>query len=138
MSAEDLAEKIGVSPATMYRYENGDTAKVPEDKLLPLALALNTTVNYLLGKRIGSAERGDGLTVTEMRLYEKKIRENIFYDLLGPASYIPSVDEDANVTAWSPYYGTVKVTPEIIEDVMQQTIDYFGVLLLRVERGAHK
>ena len=49
ISAEMLAEKLGVSPSTIYRYENGDIEKVPGKQLEPLAAALNTTVAYLMG-----------------------------------------------------------------------------------------
>lgn len=49
ISAETLAEYCGVSPATIYRYENGDIEKVGIDKLPPIAEALHTTQAYLLG-----------------------------------------------------------------------------------------
>lgn len=49
MSAERLAELLGVSPATIYRYENGDIEKVPGDRLEPIANALMTTPAYLMG-----------------------------------------------------------------------------------------
>lgn len=49
LSAERLAEILGVSPATVYRYENGDIEKVPGDRLGPIANALQTTPAYLMG-----------------------------------------------------------------------------------------
>lgn len=49
MSAEALAELCGISPATIYRYENGDIEKVGIDKLPPIAAALHTTQAYLMG-----------------------------------------------------------------------------------------
>ena len=49
MSAERLAEKVGVSPATIYRYEKGDIEKVPVDVIKDIAKALNTTPAYLRG-----------------------------------------------------------------------------------------
>ena len=55
-SAEKVAELLGVSPATIYRYEKGDIEKVPGDKLLPIAEALSTTPAYLMGW-IDAAER---------------------------------------------------------------------------------
>lgn len=48
-SAEDLAKQLGKSPATIYRYENGDIEKLPGDLLAPLAEMLNTSTSYLLG-----------------------------------------------------------------------------------------
>lgn len=49
LSAETVAEKLGVSPATIYRYENKDIKKFPTDILEPLARVLRTTPSYLLG-----------------------------------------------------------------------------------------
>jgi len=49
MSADDLARAINVSRATVYRYENGDIEKLPVTALEPLARALSTTPEYLMG-----------------------------------------------------------------------------------------
>ena len=49
ISAEKLAEIINVSPATVYRYENGDIEKVPGDRLTSIAEALSTNLDYLTG-----------------------------------------------------------------------------------------
>ena len=48
-SAEKVAERLGVSPATIYRYEKGDIEKVPVDSLSELAKILQTTPAYLMG-----------------------------------------------------------------------------------------
>lgn len=48
LSAETVAEKLGVSPATIYRYEKNDIKKFPTDILEPLAKILRTTPAYLL------------------------------------------------------------------------------------------
>ena len=49
ISADDLAAAIGVSRSTMFRYEKGDIEKVPGDTLVPIANALHTTPQYLMG-----------------------------------------------------------------------------------------
>ncbi len=49
MSADTLAERIGVSRSTIFRYENGHIEKMPMDNLVPIARHLNTTVGYLMG-----------------------------------------------------------------------------------------
>ena len=49
MSAEHVADKLGCSPATIYRYEKGDIEKMPMDILTPLASILCTTPAYLMG-----------------------------------------------------------------------------------------
>ena len=49
LSADDLAQKIGVSRSTVFRYENGDIEKVPLDYLGILSSVLCTTPEYLMG-----------------------------------------------------------------------------------------
>ena len=49
ISADSLAEILGVSRATVFRYENGDIEKLPADILGPVAEALHTTPAYLMG-----------------------------------------------------------------------------------------
>lgn len=49
LSAEYVAGKLGVSPATIYRYESGDIEKVPGDRLEPIAKILQTTPQTLMG-----------------------------------------------------------------------------------------
>lgn len=49
ISAEQLADILGVAPSTVYRYENGDIEKMPYKVLLPIAKALGTDPLYLLG-----------------------------------------------------------------------------------------
>lgn len=49
MNAETLAEMLGVSPSTIYRYESGEIEKVDSAKLIPIAEALRTTPGYLMG-----------------------------------------------------------------------------------------
>ena len=48
-SAEQLAEMVGVSPATIYRYEKNEIANIGTDKLQPIADALSTTPGRLMG-----------------------------------------------------------------------------------------
>ena len=49
MSAEQLAEIIGKSAATVYRYENGSIESVDSQALQPIADALGVTPGYLMG-----------------------------------------------------------------------------------------
>lgn len=49
LSAEYVAERLGYSASTIYRYEKGDIEKLPVDALKPLAAVLCTTPSYLMG-----------------------------------------------------------------------------------------
>lgn len=46
LEVDELAQKIGKSRATIYRYENGDIENMPTTVLEPIAKALNTTPAY--------------------------------------------------------------------------------------------
>ena len=49
MSADKLAELIGKDRSTIFRYEKGDIENLPLDVLEPIAAALHTTPQYLMG-----------------------------------------------------------------------------------------
>ncbi len=49
MSADELGRKLGKDRSTIYRYEKGDIENLPLDILEPIAAALNTTPQYLMG-----------------------------------------------------------------------------------------
>ena len=72
-SAEYVADKLGCSPSTIYRYENGDIEKMPLDVLTPLAAILLVSPEYLLnGSEIEktAAQKSDGLSPLEAQLME--------------------------------------------------------------------
>ena len=49
ISADELGKRIGKNRATIFRYENGDIDKLPVDILKPIAEALLTTPQELMG-----------------------------------------------------------------------------------------
>lgn len=49
LSAEEVANKMGVSAATVYRYESSDILNMGIDKLELIARALSTSPAYLMG-----------------------------------------------------------------------------------------
>lgn len=49
ISADELAHKLGKDRSTIYRYEKGDIENLPLDILEPIAKALSTTPQYLMG-----------------------------------------------------------------------------------------
>ena len=49
MSADELGAKLGKNRSTIFRYENGDIENLPLDILEPIAAALQTTPEYLMG-----------------------------------------------------------------------------------------
>ena len=59
MSADELADKIGKDRSTIYRYEKGDIENLPLDILKPIASALSTTPQYLMGWEKADGRPGD-------------------------------------------------------------------------------
>ncbi|MBP3371130.1 MAG: helix-turn-helix domain-containing protein [Clostridia bacterium] len=49
LSVQYVAEQIGISPATIYRYENGSIEKIPSHVLTELARVLGTTPAQIIG-----------------------------------------------------------------------------------------
>lgn len=49
ISADTVAEKLGVSRSTIFRYEKGDIEKLPTNILDDISSILNTTPAYLMG-----------------------------------------------------------------------------------------
>lgn len=49
LTAEKVADALGVSRATIYRYESSDIEKVSINALVPLSKVLKCTPTYLMG-----------------------------------------------------------------------------------------
>lgn len=49
MSIEELGKRLGKNRSTVYRYETGYIENLPIDILEPIAQALRTTPQYLMG-----------------------------------------------------------------------------------------
>lgn len=49
MNADTLAERIGMSRSTIFRWEKGDIEKIDAHDLVKIAHVLNTSDAYLLG-----------------------------------------------------------------------------------------
>ena len=49
ITAAELGDMIGLTQATVSRYENGYVRKIPDDVLTKIANALNTSVHDLTG-----------------------------------------------------------------------------------------
>ena len=71
LRAEDVAERIGVSRSTMFRYENGEIEKLPINHLVPIAKALHTSVDYLMG---WTEDEKEPIPMDEDRLDQEFVR----------------------------------------------------------------
>ena len=71
LRAEDVAERIGVSRSTMFRYENGEIEKLPINHLVPIAKALHTSLDYLMG---WTEDEKEPIPMDEDRLDQEFVR----------------------------------------------------------------
>lgn len=79
LSAEEVAEKMGVSAATIYRYESNYISNMGVDKLTPIAKVLKTSEAYLMGWTL---DRSEIDSVSDLSDLERKLLDN--YRSLNP------------------------------------------------------
>ena len=92
MNADEVALKIGISRAALYRYEKGEVAKI--DTLERFADLLGVSVPTLLG--VGVEYVSSALAFFErMRQIEQTVEHIIV--LFGPVSYLLTSDAYDNV-----------------------------------------
>lgn len=68
MNAEALAEKLGCSPTTIYRYEKGDIEKIDSARLIMIAEILQTTPAAL----ITGHDEDDESSLTSNRFFKRR------------------------------------------------------------------
>lgn len=66
MSVEDVANELGVSRSTIYRYESSEISNIGIDKIEPLARVLHTTPEYLMGWTEDPIDYSDGDLIAEI------------------------------------------------------------------------
>ena len=72
VTADKLAEMIGVSRSTIFRYENGSIEKLPINSLVPIARALSTTVGFIMGWDDNPVPiGGDGIETDVKELFDR-------------------------------------------------------------------
>lgn len=69
LSADELGEALGKDRSTIYRYEKGDIEKLPLDILEPIAKALKTTPQQLMGWQ-ETQRKNDVLTDITLKMME--------------------------------------------------------------------
>lgn len=91
MSADELAEAIGVHRTTIFRYEKGDIEKIPLNMIVPIARALHTTAGYLAGweENALAADESDKSEEEAMQLFES-YSEAKKYEALNYLRYLAS------------------------------------------------
>ena len=97
LSAEYVAEKLGCSPTTIYRYEKGDIEKMPLDILNPLSEILSTSPAYLMG--------WDDFSASDIF----SLPNNHSYPLLGDIACGKPILAEENIQEYVQFPGDMKV-----------------------------
>lgn len=71
LDASFVAEKLGISRATYYRYESKEIEKIPIAALVPLSEVLQTTPAYLMGWETQKQNNNLNLTDAEAEFIKK-------------------------------------------------------------------
>ena len=71
---DEIADKLGTSRQTIFKYENGIVTNIPSDKIEQLALIFNVTPAYIMGWETKEKEKDNG----QSRIWKnvKYFREN--------------------------------------------------------------
>lgn len=75
MTQESLANKIGTTKQTIYKYENDIITNIPPYKVELLAKALAISPAYLMGWIDNDAEKGGGKVLTKPHPLCKSIKQ---------------------------------------------------------------
>lgn len=93
LSAEYVADRLGVSPATIYRYEKGDIEKMPGNILEPVAQILRTTPAYLMGwKESSSVDKPSVSSLREIDELFDSLNEEGQEELCSYGRYLTTVE----------------------------------------------
>lgn len=110
----ELAQKVGISKQTLYKYENDIITNIPSDKIELMAKELNTTPAYLMGWK----EDNENLTgmISHMEDKASPSRKGVSINVLGRvAAGIP-------IEAIEDIIDTEEITEE-----MAKTGKFFGL-----------
>lgn len=91
ISVDELAARLGKDRSTIYRYEKGEIENVPLELLEPIAAALETTPQYLMGweqnqKEDENKKESDAMAGITARMFEDK-------DFFRVVSFLNGLDE---------------------------------------------
>ena len=120
MTAEDLAVEIGKSRATVYRYENGDIEDMPITVIEPLAAALKTTPDYLLGWDDDPNDYdSDDFSAVDARLFDGDVRKQIAFDEAVSADAMATPLEKTKPRTLAARFEGEEFTPEELAEIEQ-------------------
>lgn len=79
MSADELGKRLGKDRSTIYRYEKGDIENLPLDILEPIAEALQTTPQSLMGWVTEETQKKNDILAD---IVIKMRRDDVFFSIV--------------------------------------------------------
>ena len=92
ITADKVAEQIGVSRSTMFRYEKGEIEKIPINNLVPIARALHTTVMGWSDEKNSIPVAEDGADAEAMHYFDR-LSEDKKVEALNYLRYLASNED---------------------------------------------
>jgi transcriptional regulator with XRE-family HTH domain len=86
LSADQVAERVGVNRATIYRYESDEIKSMGTETLVPLAAALRTTPAWLLTGDEDPEERDDDLMAALEKAFNSRPEMRILFSIANDAT----------------------------------------------------
>lgn len=127
LSLEDVGKACGVAKSTVARWEEG--TEVKGEKILRLAVALNTSVDYLMGFT-DDVSASHIMTQRETQLMQDLMSDTLFDLLIRQAGIkeMATTDGDRVLLVDGSF---LELDPMIIAEVTDATTDFFVFLLKR-------
>ena len=99
ITADELGNRVGVSRATVFRWENGSIEKLDVNKMVPIAEALHTNVRYLLGwSEDKSQEHGNDNRIIPNNVSQLPPFRSI--PVIGPVACGEPILAEENITSY--------------------------------------
>lgn len=128
LSAEEIALKMEVSPATIYRYESASIANMGIDKLYNLASLLETTPEYLMGWEDDANDYetiGNEAGIAPPRDYEGSYSDYVKYKLNETLEEDDALNNNKFATNCSEFTEQEK---EYVEKIRKLSLDQLRLL----------
>ena len=90
ISADDLAKYVGVSRATIFRYERGDIEKMPAVTLDLIAKKLRTSPSILMGWETEDSSKPNSSIETIAAHIDDDVTEEEMEDIMNYIEFIKS------------------------------------------------
>ncbi|MBR6548395.1 MAG: LexA family transcriptional regulator [Clostridia bacterium] len=94
LTADWLADTVGIARSTIYRYEGGQIEKIPTGLLQQFAVALDTTVGYLLGHTDSPLPTEGGMTPPTIT--DQVVRFGVIGEIAAGFDQYPLEDYDTD------------------------------------------